>query len=556
MKSPSSRAVFNSEAILMHKSSSTGGLMEEMKRVLVSDPLSKKGLEILERAKGLKYELKPGLSPEELKKIIPEYDGIVIRSETKLKADIIEAGVRLKVIGRAGIGLDNVDLPAATKKGIVVMNTPQENAIAAAEHTIAMILSISRKIPQATASMKAGKWEKKKFMGVELYNKTLGMVGIGVIGTIVADRARGLKMKVIGYDPYLSKEIAEKKGVDLVSFDELLNRSDFITVHTPLTEETRNLIDKKAFDKMKGGVIMINCARGGIIHEKDLYDAIKGGKVAGAALDVFEKEPAIGNPLLELEEVVSTPHLGASTGEAQENVSIAIAQQIVDYLTLGEARNAVNMPAVSPDILPFLRPYLRLGEQLGSFLSQISNYAIEEVLIEYHGEAVEYGTKPIMISVLKGLLTPFVGETVNFVNAPVMAKERGIRVTESTSAMAEDFASLIAITARSKMEQNYIAGTLFGRKELRIVKLNDFFIEALPEGYILLVNNYDKPGVIGNLGNALGSRNINIATMQFGRDRMGGNAISLLHLDAPLPPGVLGEILRLPNIISVRQIQL
>jgi len=460
------------------------------------------------------------------------------------------------VIGRAGIGLDNVDLPAATKKGIVVMNTPQENAIAAAEHTIAMILSISRKIPQATASMKAGKWEKKKFMGVELYNKTLGMVGIGVIGTIVADRARGLKMKVIGYDPYLSKEIAEKKGVDLVSFDELLARSDFITVHTPLTEETRSLIDKNAFDKMKNGVIMINCARGGIIHEKDLYDAIKGGKVAGAALDVFEKEPAIGNPLLELEEVVSTPHLGASTGEAQENVSIAIAQQIVDYLTLGEARNAVNMPAVSPDILPFLRPYLRLGEQLGSFLSQISNYAIEEVLIEYHGEAVEYGTKPIMISVLKGLLTPFVGETVNFVNAPVMAKERGIRVTESTSARAEDFASLIAITARSKMEQNYIVGTLFGRKELRIVKLNDFFIEALPEGYILLVNNYDKPGVIGNLGNALGSRNINIATMQFGRDRMGGNAISLLHLDAPLPPGMLGEILRLPNIISVRQIQL
>jgi D-3-phosphoglycerate dehydrogenase len=530
--------------------------MEEIKKVLVSDPLSKKGLEILERAKDLKYDLKPGLSPEELKNIIPEYDGIIIRSETKLKADIIEAGMRLKVIGRAGIGLDNVDLSTATKKGIVVMNTPQENAIAAAEHTIAMIFSISRKIPQATGSMKAGKWEKKKFMGVELYNKTLGLIGIGVIGTIVADRARGLKMKVIGYDPYLSKEVAEKKGVDLVSFDELLSRSDFITVHTPLTEETRNLIDKNTFNKMKEGVILVNCARGGIINEKDLYDAIKGGKVAGAALDVFEKEPAIGNPLLELEEVVSTPHLGASTGEAQENVSIAIAQQIVDYMTLGEARNAVNMPAVSPDILPFLRPYLRLGEKLGSFLGQISNYAIEEVGIEYHGEVMEYGTKPITISVLKGLLTPFVGETVNFVNATVMAKERGIKVTESTSVRTEDFASLIALTARSKMEQNYIAGTLFGKKELRIVKLNDFFIEALPEGYILLVNNYDKPGVIGNLGNALGSRNINIATMQFGRDRVGGNAISLLHLDAPLPPGMLGEILRLPNIISVRQIQL
>ena len=530
--------------------------MEEIKRVLVSDPLSKKGLEILEKAKSLKVDVKPGLPPEELKKIISEYDGIIIRSETKLKGDLIEAGERLKVIGRAGIGLDNVDLPAATKKGIVVMNTPQENAIAAAEHTIAMILSISRKIPQATASMKTGKWEKKKFMGVELYNKTLGLIGIGVIGTVVADRARGLKMKVVGYDPYLSKETAEKKGVDLVSLDELLSRSDFISVHTPLTDETRNLVDKNAFSKMKNGVILINCARGGIINEKDLYDAIRGEKVAAAALDVFEKEPPVGNPLLELEEVISTPHLGASTGEAQENVAIAIANQIVDYLTLGEARNAVNMPAVSPDILPFLRPYLRLGEKLGSFLGQISNYALEELLIEYHGEVLEYGTRPITISVLKGLLTPFVGETVNFVNAPVMAKERGIRIIESVSDKAEDFASLIALTARSKMEQNYIAGTLFGKRELRIVKLNDFFIEALPEGYILLVNNYDKPGVIGNIGMALGTRNINIATMQFGRDRMGGTAISLLHLDAPLPPGMLGEILRLPNIISVRQIQL
>jgi len=530
--------------------------IEEIKKVLISDPLSNKGLEILARAKHLKYDIKPGLPPEELKKIIPEYDAIIIRSETKLKAEIIEAADRLKVIGRAGIGLDNVDLPAATKKGIVVMNTPQENAIAAAEHTIAMMLSISRRIPQATSSMKAGKWEKKKFMGVELYNKTLGIVGIGVIGSIVADRARGLKMKVVAYDPYISKEAAEKKGVDLVSFDELLSRSDFISVHTPLTEETRNLIDKNAFRKMKDGVILIHCARGGIVSERDLYDAIQEGKVAGAALDVFEKEPAVGNPLFELEQVISTPHLGASTGEAQENVSIAIAQQIVDYLTFGEARNAVNIPMVSPDILPFLRPYLRLGEKLGSFLGQISNYAIEEVLIEYHGEVVEYGTKPITISVLKGMLTPFVGETVNFVNAQVMAKERGMKITESSSAKTEDFASLIAITARSKMEQNYIAGALFGRKELRIVKLNDFFIEAIPEGYILLVNNYDRPGVIGNVGTTLGNKNINIATMQFGRDRMGGNAISLLHLDAPLPPGVLGEILRLPNIISVRQIQL
>lgn len=530
--------------------------MQDIKKVLICDPLSQKGLEILEKAKDIKYDIKIGLSPDELKEIVPEYDALIIRSETKLKRDIIERADRLKVIGRAGIGLDNVDLEAATKKGIIVMNTPQENAIAAAEHTIAMMLAISRKIPQANASMKAGKWEKRKFMGVELYKKTLGIIGVGVIGTIVADRARGLKMKVIGYDPYLSKEVAEKKGVELVSFDELLKNSDFISIHTPLTEETRNLIEKNAFEKMKDGVIIINCARGGIINEKDLYDAIKKGKVAGAALDVFEKEPAIGNPLLELDEVIGTPHLGAATEEAQENVAIAIAQQVVDYFTTGEARNAVNMPVVSPEILPLIKPYLRLAEKLGSFLAQISNYAIEEVLIEYHGEVIEYGTKPLTISVLKGLLTPFVGETVNFVNAPVMAKERGIRVVESIRGQAEDFTSLIALTVKSKMEENYIAGTLFGKKELRIVKLNDFFIEAIPEGYILLVNNYDRPGVIGNIGTALGSRNINIATMQFGRDRMGGRAISLLHLDSPLPPGMLGEILRLPNIISVRQIQL
>jgi D-3-phosphoglycerate dehydrogenase len=513
-------------------------------------------LEILAKAENLKIDIKPGLSPEELKKVIPDYDAIIIRSETKLKADIIGAATSLKVIGRAGIGLDNVDLPAATKRGIVVMNTPQENAIAAAEHTLAMIFSISRKIPQATTSMKAGKWEKKKFMGVELHNKTLGLIGVGVIGTIVADRGRGLKMKVIGYDPYLSAEVAEKKGVELVSLDELLARSDFISVHTPLTDETKNLIQKDTLMKMKDGVILVNCARGGIINEKDLYDALKTGKVAGAALDVFEKEPATGNPLLELDEVISTPHLGASTGEAQENVAIAIAQQVVDYLILGEARNAVNVPMVSPDILPFLRPYLRLGEKLASFLGQISNYAIEEVIIEYQGDLVEYGTKPVTTSILKGLLAPFVGETVNFVNAPIMAKERGISVTESTSATHEDFSNLIAITVRSKMEKNYIAGTLFGRKELRIVRLDDFIIEAIPDGHILLVNNYDRPGVIGNIGTTLGSRNINIATMQFGRDRMGGNAISLLHLDAPLPPGILGEILRMPNIISVREIKL
>lgn len=530
--------------------------MEEVKKILISDPLSRKGLEILDRTKGLAYDLRPELPPDELKKIIPSYDAIIIRSETKLTASVIEAANRLKVIGRAGIGVDNVDLAAATKKGIVVMNTPQENAIAAAEHTLAMMMSTARKIPQATASMKGGKWEKKKFLGLELYNKTLGIIGMGIIGTIVADRAKGLKMRVVAYDPYLSKDAAEKKGIDLVPLDELLRRSDFITVHTPLTDETRNLIDRKAIQKMKPGVILINCARGGIVNERDLREAIQEGEVAGAALDVFEKEPAAGNPLLDLEEVISTPHLGAATGEAQENVAMAIVQQIVDFLLLGEARNAVNIPSIDPDVLPFLTPFIHLGEKLGSFLAQMASHAIEEVFIEFHGEVTVYGIKPITSSILKGLLAPHLGETVNFVNAPVVAKERGIKVIESIQAKAEDFASLLSIVARSKMETNRVEGTLFGRRELRIVRLNDFLIEAIPEGDILLIDNDDRPGVIGNLGMALGSKGINIATMELGRDRRGGKAIALIHLDSPLPPGALAEILNLPNIISVRHIHL
>jgi D-3-phosphoglycerate dehydrogenase / 2-oxoglutarate reductase len=531
-------------------------MIKDMKRVLISDPLSNKGLEILGKVKSLKVDLKPGLSAEELVKIIPEYDAIVVRSETKLGSRVIQAADRLKVIGRAGIGLDNVDLPAATKKGIVVMNTPQENAIAAAEHTLAMMFAVSRKIPQATASMKAGKWEKKRFMGVELYTKVLGIVGIGVIGTIVAERAKALKMKVIAFDPYISKEMAQKKGIDLVSLGELLEKADFISVHTPLTDETRNLIARPSFQKMKKGVIILNCARGGIINEKDLYDAIKEGRVAGAALDVFEKEPAVGNPLLELDEVIATPHLGASTGEAQENVAIAIAKQIADFLTLGEARNAVNLPVVSPDVLPFMAPFLRLGEKMASLLAQISKQAIEEIVIEYQGEVAGNGIKPLTTSILKGLLTPFLGETVNFVNAPVIAKERGIKVTESTRAQAEDFTSLIVITTRSNGEENSVAGTLFGRKELRIVRLNGFFIEAIPEGHILVINNYDKPGVIGKIGDTLGKRNINIANMQLGRNRLGGTAISMLEVDTALPPSVLDEVLKLPNIVSVRQVVL
>jgi D-3-phosphoglycerate dehydrogenase len=502
-------------------------------------------------------DVKTGLSPEELKEIIGDYDGIIIRSSTHLTKDILSSAGKLKVIGRAGIGLDNVDIPEATRRGIVVMNTPQGNNIAAAEHTISMMLSMARKIPQATATLKSGKWEKNRFMGVQVYHKILGIVGIGNIGGIVADRAQGLKMRVIAYDPYISRERAREMGIELVSnLDDLFSLADFITVHTPLVKETRNLINKDAFKKMKDGVMIINCARGGIINERDLYDAIVSGKVAGAALDVFEVEPAKDNPLFELDQVIVTPHLGASTGEAQRNVASAIADQVIAYLLHRTIQNAVNVPAVSPEVLDRIGPYLDLAENLGGFLSQVCSFGIEEVDIEFHGEMFEKDTDPIVLSTLKGLLSPVMGDDVNFVNAKIMAQQRKIKIKESKVKDTGDYTNLIVLKIRGKNEEHSIWGTLFGKKEPRIVRFNDFIIEAIPQGEILLVENIDRPGVIGNLGTTLGKEGINIATMQFGRDKMGGQAISLLHLDASLNDDIMKKLLALPNIISVKSIRL
>ena len=532
--------------------------MEEERtyRVLVADKLSPKGIELLKREEGIRCYVEPDISPGELRATIGEYDGIIIRSKTTLTADIINASERLKVIGRAGIGVDNVDVQTATRRGIVVMNTPRENAPAAAEHTIAMMLAISRNIPQATASTKLGKWERGKFIGVELCGKTLGVIGIGNIGSLVVERAQGFKMNVIAYDPYIPEDVAAQRGISLVALDDLLGRSDFISIHTPLTEETRNLIDEEALKKVKPGVMIINCARGGIVSEGALLHALKSGKVRGAALDVFENEPAGNNPLFELENVICTPHIGAATSEAQENVAVAIADQVVDFLINKRIRNAVNIPVVSPDVLPVVKPYLDVGERLGSFLTQIADAAIEELSIEYRGTVAEYNVSSITVSILRGLLTPYMGEVVNFVNASVIAKDRGIRVRESRSTTAEDFASMVAITATGKGEQNSIAGALFGTKDFRIVQINDFLIEAVPEGNMLLIQNYDRPGVIGNIGTALGNRDMNIATMQFSRDRSGGVAISLLHLDSVITKEVVEELSQLPNIISVKHIEL
>lgn len=524
-------------------------------KVLVSDNISPKCIEILKKS-GLEVDVKTGMKPEELKACIGDYHGLIIRSATKVTSEIINAAKNLKVIGRAGSGLDNVDRAAATKKGIVLMNTPGGNTITTAEHSIALMVALARQIPQATISMKAGKWEKKKFMGVELFNKTLGIIGIGNIGSQVAKRAQGLAMNVIAYDPFLSEDKAKAMGVEKVDIKELFRRSDFITIHTPLTPETRNLINKETIKMMKPGVRIINCARGGIINEKDLYEDLVGGKVAGAALDVFEKEPPEDNPLLKLNNVISTPHLGASTKEAQENVAVAVAEQVVDYLIHETIRNAVNFPSIPSDQVARLQPFINLAEKLGGFAAQIFEGGITEITIEYRGEASEINTAPVTIAAIKGFLTPILEETVNFVNALFIAKERGIEVKETKSTDAGDYQSMVLMRLKAKDKESYLAGTLFSKKDPRIVAIDNFKVEIVPDGDLLFIYNNDKPGVIGNIGTLLSKNDINIARMHFGRETAGGRAISVVTIDTPAKPQVIEEIKRLPNILSVKQITL
>ncbi|MBI5827035.1 MAG: phosphoglycerate dehydrogenase [Deltaproteobacteria bacterium] len=509
-------------------------------KILISDSMSGKAVEILKNTPGIECDVITGLKPDELKARIKDYHGLVVRSATKVTADILEAAENLKVIGRAGTGVDNIDTVAATKKGVVVMNTPGGNTVTTAEHAVAMLLSLSRKIPQATASMKRGEWEKKKFEGTEVTGKTLGVLGVGNIGGVVVSRALGLKMNVIAYDPFISAEAADKLGVTLVSMDELFKRSDFISIHVPLTNETKNILNEEAFKKMKKGVKIINCARGGIVDERALAEAIKAKIVSGAALDVFEKEPTpADNPLLTLEEVILTPHLGASTHEAQENVAVAIAGQIADYLTTGTIRNAVNVPSVPAELLAALNPYISLGEKLGSFQGQILKGGIEEVTVEYSGDVVNYDVAPITIACLKGLLDKVMDTYVNFVNAPFVAKERGIRVVEMKSSRPTDFTSSITIKVKTRDEENIVEGALFGKKEPRIVRIDKFFLDAVPEGYLLLLHNEDKPGVIGNVGTLLGANGVNIARLHLGRQSVGREAVSVWSVDTPISKGLM-----------------
>jgi D-3-phosphoglycerate dehydrogenase len=525
-------------------------------KILVSDSLHEKGVEFLEEIPDFEVEVNTSLTQEELLGIIKNYDALVIRSSTKVTAEVIEAADRLKVVGRAGIGLDNVDIGAASKRGIVVMNTPDGNVITTAEHAVAMLLALSRNIPQAAASMRAHKWEKRRFRGRELFNKTLGVIGIGRIGRIVADRARGMKMNIIAYDPYIPAESIEKMGVEPVSLDGLLARSDCITVHTPITPETRNLINAEFFAKMKRGTLLVNCARGGIVNEKDLYEALQQGIVAGAALDVFEKEPPEDNPLLDLDSVVATPHLGASTDEAQENVAVAVAHQIADYLRTGTIRNAVNVPSVDGEVLVRLRPYLTLAEKLGSLLGQITKGGILEVAVDYIGELANYDTEPLTVSLTKGVLAPIVGDEVNFVNAPMLARERDIKISESKRSEAEDFTSLITIRMRTTEHENMVSWTTFGKQDPRIVRINDFRLEAPLEGHLLLIYNIDTPGTIGAIGTCLGRHRINIATMDVGQVVERGQNIILLRTDTPVPLEVLQELLGLSNVTFVQRLEL
>ena len=522
-----------------------------MPKVLISDKLSPAAAKIFED-RGIEVDVKVGLDREELIKIIGDYDGLAIRSATKVTPPVIAAAKKLKVVGRAGIGVDNVDLPAATAAGIIVMNTPFGNSITTAEHAISMMTALARQIPEASTSTHAGKWEKSKFMGVELTAKTLGVIGCGNIGSIAADRALGLRMKVVAFDPFLTPERAADIGVEKVELDVLFARADFITLHTPLTDKTRNIIDAAAFAKMKDGVRIINCARGGLIVEADLKVALESGKVAGAALDVFEVEPAKENALFGMENVICTPHLGASTSEAQENVALQVADQMADYLLTGAVTNAINMPSISAEEAPKLAPYVTLAEQLGSFAGQLTETGIKEVIIEYEGEVSGLNTRALTNAALCGLLKPLLAD-VNMVSAPVIAKERDIELTEVKREEPRGaFETYIRLTVKTERQERSVAGTVFSDGKPRLIQVKGINMEAELGEHMLYVTNEDTPGFIGALGMVLGNSGVNIANFRLGRDGKGEEAIALIELDQALSADCLKAVESIPHVMQAK----
>ncbi|MDR3498492.1 MAG: phosphoglycerate dehydrogenase [Parvibaculum sp.] len=521
-----------------------------MPKVLISDKLSPAAVQIF-KDRGIEVDVKTGLDKDELIKIIGEYDGLAIRSNTKVTPPVIEAAKKLKVVGRAGIGVDNVDLPAATAKGIIVMNTPFGNSITTAEHAIAMMFALARDIPQANASTHAGKWEKSKFMGVEVTAKTLGIIGCGNIGSIVADRALGLKMKVIAFDPFLTPERALDLGVEKVELDDLLARADFITLHTPMTPQTKNILNAANLAKTKKGVRIVNCARGGLIVEADLKAAIESGHVAGAALDVFEEEPAKTNILFGMEQIIATPHLGASTNEAQENVALQVAEQMADYLLTGAITNSVNVPSISAEEAPKLTPFAVLAQQLGSFAGQLTEEGIEEVTLEFEGDVANMNTRVLTNAALTGLLRPQL-EDVNTVSAPVIAKERGIQVSEVKREQRGAYEHYIRLTVKTGQREKSVAGTVFSDGRPRLIQIKGVNMEAALGHHMLYVTNKDKPGFIGALGMVLSKANINIANFNLGREKAGGDAICLVEVDGDVPAAVVKEIQALPNVVQAK----
>ena len=527
-------------------------------RVLISDALSPAAVQIF-RDRGIDVDFQPALGKDKdkLAAIIGDYDGLAIRSASKVTPAILANAKNLKVIGRAGIGVDNVDIPAATAKGIIVMNTPFGNSITTAEHAIAMMFAIARQIPDADRTTQAGQWEKNKYMGVELTSKTLGVIGCGNIGSIVADRALGLKMKVIAFDPYLSPERAVSIGVEKVELDELLRRADFITLHVPMTAQTKNVLSREALAKTKKGVRIINCARGGLVDEAALADAIKSGHVAGAALDVFETEPATESPLFGLENVVCTPHLGAATAEAQENVALQVAEQMSDFLTSGAVANAVNMPSVSAEDAPRLRPYMELCRLLGAFAGQMTQAReglLRRVTIEYEGLAAQLNHRPLSAAVLAGLLGPMMAGA-NMVNAPLLARERGIDVAETVHDRPSEYQTLVRVTVTTDDNSRAVAGTLFAGLRPRIVEIKGIPVEANFGRHMLYVTNHDKPGFIGRFGATLAGAGINIATFHLGRAEAGGDAICLVSVDEPVPEAVLEMVRTLPLVVQATSLE-
>ncbi len=521
-------------------------------RVLVSDKLSPTAVQIF-KDRGVEVDYLPdlGKDKEKLLEVIGQYDGLAIRSATKVTEKVIAAATNLKVIGRAGIGVDNVDIPAASRRGIIVMNTPFGNSITTAEHAVALMFAVARELPAANASTHAGKWEKNRFMGVEITGKTLGIIGCGNIGSIVATRGIGLKMKVIAYDPFLSEARAQELGVEKVELDDIFTRSDFITLHTPMTDKTRGILNKAAFEKMKKGVRIINCARGGLIVEADLIEALNSGKVAGAGIDVFEIEPAVTSPLFGMENVVCTPHLGAATSEAQENVALQVAEQMADYLVKGAVSNAINMPSITAEEAPRLKPLIKLAEVLGAFVGQVTDEPIQEVEILFDGATAEMNTRALTSAALAGLIRPQVAD-VNMVSAPIMIKERGVILSEIKRDKSGVFDGYIKLTVKTELRTRSIAGTVFSDGKPRFIQIKGINLDAEVGEHMLYTTNKDVPGIIGLLGTICGEHGVNIANFQLGRDKSGGDAIALLYLDAPVPAAVLDALNKEPRFDSAK----